>query len=196
MPIDNLLERIQGDTARETAKIAAAAETEAAAIEKAAAAREESLYRQAVERNKALSEFEARKTVSTRETQLRREFLDERETLVKAVLDGLEDRLAALPASEESKLLADLLAHGATVISGGTITLSARTKELMNGRLAGWTVRLDEQVANGFLLASADGTRVADLTYPALVDTFWIARRIDVAAALFGPALRMDEGRA
>lgn len=189
MGLEELVERIRKDTAREVSRIRAEAEKEAGRIEADAKAREDAQVRRGLESRRTQLEFDSRRKISSRESDLKRAFLDERETLLRDVLASLEMKLADLPAEEEKALLSSLVGGAKRQIATGRIRVSNRGRELLAGLLSGYKTEADESLNGGFVVESEDGLRSMDLTFAALVDAFWLKHRIDVARALVGEEL-------
>jgi vacuolar-type H+-ATPase subunit E/Vma4 len=194
MPLKELVERIRKDTARESAAIRAAAEKEAREIAEAARAREETLFQREIERKRTQFEFESRRKLSAKKSEQQREFLEEREVLLRGVRESLEDRLASLPTDEEKEMLEHLLRLASAVIPAGRIQLPARNRELLGDHaLAAYEAAVDDTLVGGFILTDPAGERILDCTYAALAERFWVKQRIAIARALLGEAMQRKE---
>jgi vacuolar-type H+-ATPase subunit E/Vma4 len=185
--MENLAERIRSDTRKEVQNIGHEAEMRASALESATKARAEELYAREVAALRGRLAMAASGECSSRDSELRREFLRERESLLDGLRSGLENWLATLPAEEEKRLLAELLEMARREIADGTVELSAKTRRLI-GEAAGLQFKVDDSLSGGFRLGSSDGRRMADMTYASLVRDFWERRRAEAAAALFEDA--------
>ncbi len=189
MAMEELLERIQRDMEREVASIREDGERNAAQIEEAARAKESAAVKREMERCRSQFAFESKRKLSALKCDQNRQALDERETMLQAVLLKLEEQIAALPAAEEKSMLQKILKKSLKDIPHGTIRLNTRTKEIIAAEIKTLKVETDDSLAGGFLLISESGEKVLDCTYPALVDLFWEKHRIDVARVLVGEEL-------
>jgi len=190
MSLDQIIEQVRADTEAEVGRIRAEAEAKAGAVAGEAAARGEALFRRELEALGAQLGFAALRERATREIEIRRSLLQERELLLDEVRKRFERHLAGLPPAEEKALLAGLLACARRVLPEGVPVVSRRGRELLGADAAG--AEIDESVA-GLRWRSADGRRVVDLTLDSLARGFWSERRVAVAGELFGAAAEIGE---
>lgn len=192
--LDTLLERIRRETAAEIKAIRAEAELSVRKIEEEARNLEETLLRRETESRKSQLAFETRSAVATRKAELYREFLETRATLLRQVVDGLEERLATLSPAEDADLLRRLFAVGRKMIPSGRIRISPRHAEVLRREAEkdGFTIVPDDSIGIGFLLESPSRDRVLDMTYATLVDEFAETEAPSMARSLFGEALRIQ----
>lgn len=157
MALKNLIDTIEADAARETKAIRAKAETEAAGIEAEAKARGEALYRREEDALRTRLSFGARRERSTREIEVKRALLHEREILLGEVRRKFETWLGSLPPAADKDLHAGFLAKAKALLPDGAVTLSPRTKEILGGALKGVACEPDDAMVGGLRCVSTDG---------------------------------------
>jgi vacuolar-type H+-ATPase subunit E/Vma4 len=191
--MERLAERIRADAEREVRAIGEEAERRAQAIEAETRERAEKLHRREAEALRERLKAAAGSERSSKEIELRRAELREREALLDELRSGLELWLEALPPAQEQALLAGALARARAAVPAGGLEAPARCRELL-GPQPGLEAAEAGFPGGGFRLRSPDGRKVVDMTYRALARDFWERRRAEIAAELFGEALS-DSGR-
>ncbi len=188
MSMERLAERIRADAEREVRAIREEGERRAQALEAETLDRAEKLHRREAEALRERLQAAAGSECSSREIELRRAELREREALLDELRAGLETWLEALPPAQEKTLLAGMLAGARAVVAAGRLEAPARCRELL-GAQPGLEAGEAGFPGGGFRLLSPDGRKVVDMTYRALAGDFWERRRAEIAAELFGDAL-------
>ncbi|MFH1708816.1 MAG: V-type ATP synthase subunit E [Planctomycetota bacterium] len=186
MPLKDLVARIRDDMARDVRAIEEDGRLKTAAIETAAAARRTALFKREADALRARLSFAALRERATREIEIRRSLLKNREILFDEVTRRFEHWLRGLPAADEKILIEGCLARGRKVVPAGTARLAPRAWDILGGKVVGFVVERDAALAGGLRLVTADGHKAADLSYTALAAEFWERVRPEVTRNIFG----------
>lgn len=194
MALTGLISTIQDATKAEVDALLAEARGRAAALEQKAAARARLQFQRELEGLRSALRFAAAQQRSQRQIDSRHALLREREAMLARVRSGLSDWIESLSAAEEAQLLAGLVESARTRVASGALRANGRTAARL-GTPAGFTVEIDETLADGLEIRSADGRIVIDLSFHLLLDDFWRRYRPEAAGVLFGSELNVEENK-
>jgi V/A-type H+/Na+-transporting ATPase subunit E len=159
MPIDELVERIVGDASRHAGEIVKDARREAERTGAEAERKAEKEYERRLAAARQSAENERGRRIAIASLEARRSVLEEKQKLVREVLDRAMERLMAMPDNAYLDLMEELLV-GAAGDGGGELIMSGRDRERLGRQL--------EQRANRRLVEEGKSGRVSlsDATRP------------------------------